>query len=50
MNISVGREGRSSGSSGTVVMFVTDVVRVVDGTFLVGDVAHDCGMVGMGRG
>ena len=42
MNIGVGRKSRSSVSSTTVVMFVTDVVRVIDRAFLVGDVAH-CG-------
>jgi hypothetical protein len=45
VHIGVGGESRSSVSSGTVVMFVTHVVGIVDGTLLVGDVAHDVGRV-----
>jgi hypothetical protein len=45
VNIGVGRESGSGISSSTVVMFITDVVGVVDGTLLVGDVAHGGGWV-----
>jgi len=42
VNIGVGGKSRSGISSTAVVMFVTNIVGVVDGAFLVGDVAH-CG-------
>lgn len=43
VDVGVGGESRSSLASGTMVVFVTDVARVVDGTLLVGDVAHGGG-------
>jgi len=40
VNIGVGRKSGSTVSSTTMVMFVADVVGVIDRAFLVGDVAH----------
>ena len=50
VNIGGGGESRSSVSSVTMVMFVTNVVGVVnDGALLVGDVAHGSGYGGYRR-
>jgi len=44
VDVGVSRKRRSMLTTGAVVMFITDGARVLDGTFLVGNVAHGGGV------
>lgn len=44
VDVGVSRKRRSMLATSAVVMFITDGARVLDGTFLVGNVAHGSGV------